>query len=226
MKFAKECITVKTEFDPKFTPENRSEKMLKYFADDIKKLKVIYHKQFHRFDKTYDDLIVAKCHKSLQEIEFKNPDRFAMHGIQKPFEMVKVVSFVGGSICEIISDFGKWFPVAQTLRIIARTYETYHDEIKIKNYPALQHFVILRKSLNSAVYEPVFESIIEKNPQLRSFYNAFEIHPVDEVDDNDWDPNDQSAVFEVEETLMNAKFPNLENLRLKFIGDTFLVGLR
>lgn len=222
-KNVKEHLTVTTDFDPELDNQNRSEKLLNFFGGVITKLIVNYHDDFHRFDKVIDDMIITKCRDTLQEIEFKNANYFTMYGIQQSFKSVQVVSFVRGSFSRLISDFSKWFPVAHTLNIRMQKHNKYFDRIQIRNYPVLEHFGIARQTLDEDIHEPIFEKIIEMNPQLKSLTNIFEMYPEDD-EDQDWGLEERIAEFEAKETYINANLPNLQNLRLVFIGDIYMRG--
>lgn len=215
-KFRNQLITVTNEFNPNDETEPWSLKLLTIFGEEIKKLRMVYHDDYHRFNLTIENAIISMCHKSLLEIEFMNPDRPTMFGIEEPFEKIQSVSFNGGSVCGILSDFGKWFPNAHTLKLLRQNDLKYDDKIDLKHYPALRHLEVQKRTENYDISDSVSSMIVKLNPQLKGL--CHDIH-ISFYDYDSYDTYDDGFDgVHLEDILFDLKIPNLESLHL-VLGD-------
>lgn len=150
---------------------NSSIKLLKFFGNEIRHLKVAYDDKYRQFDYIIDQVIVDQCHKSLQNISFVSADRYSMFKINKPFAKVTKVSFDRGNVCIPALDIGKWFPEARHLELLnLKFHNMQKDRLLGSHCPMLVRLDIenLRSKSGNLGYLEKIGDFIALNPQLKS----------------------------------------------------------
>lgn len=166
-KFSSDIVNITREV--KSTSE--AVNLLKYFGSEIKKLKINYlNSCYERFEfARIDDAIIKYCQATLVEIKFRFPNRNMMNGLKTPFEKVQKACFSVAECTQLITDFGKWFPNAETLEIKDMQES---NSPTVKNAPKLKNLFVCFKSKMSIVHEVVAPAIILSNPQLTTVSNT------------------------------------------------------
>lgn len=203
--------------------------MLKFFGGEITKLTVEYDPSHSRFGKLIEDMVLNQCRQSIREIEFRNPDHYALYGIEQPFEKVLVVSFVSGSCCQILSDFSKYFSAAHTLKIDKQILETYWEPIEIKNSPALKHFESIQKTTEAEDFflqNTISRKVVKMNSQLKTICNEIEMayNDTSQYDELYEDEDYTEPIIHVIDIFINSDLPNLESFRLILNGVSEIYG--
>lgn len=182
-KFADNCFTISNRLDRKNEKVPWSVTLLKHFGAIIKKLHVVYDERYRRIDMLIDNTIISHCRKSLVEIKFENADSFTMYDINEPFENVLVVSFVRSKFCDLISNFGKWFPMAHTLHLHHQPRQDYDERRMLESHlPALKHFKIWNtqdkkvdvNAPEGRINNYNIAAFLKLNPQLESVLILFD----------------------------------------------------
>lgn len=208
MKFCNDFVSITTEFNFNTESESWTLKLLKYFGAEITKLRMQCHEKYRQFDELFENMISANCIESLVELKLEYPDRFTFYGIKKPFENIHTIDFYHGSYSRILSEFDTWFPNVHTLKLQWQEDKNYINEIKIKKYPALQHFTFATNVEWPQMSNKMYKAIIVNNPQLTCVCIEFGLDGDKYAED--FGPADFDGKF-----LKNA-LPNLESLHLIF----------
>lgn len=142
----------------------RTLSMLNYFGEVITHLHLTYEDLIEP-NEDLGNVLIAKCRKSLLKIVFSGTNPSIIPQLIEPFENVQAVSFEYGESCDLISQFNKWFPKADTLSL--REIQLSADE-KVRlfqqNYPAVKHFTYIEPHMPSVD----IKDLAELNPQFKS----------------------------------------------------------
>lgn len=142
----------------------RTLSMLNHFGEVITHLHLTYEDLIAP-NEDLGSVLIAKCRKSLVKIVFSGTSQSIIPQLIEPFENVQAVSFEHGVYCDLISQFNKWFPKADTLSL--REIKLSADE-KVRlfqqNYPAVKHFTFIEPHTPSID----INDFAELNPQLIS----------------------------------------------------------
>lgn len=145
--------------------------LLKYFGSKIQKLEIsYYYSSWSKLERRLiDDAIIKYCQTTLVEIKFGFPGCDTMIDLKTPFKNVEKASFSVSQCIPFITDFGYWFPNAETLEI-----EDMQESRSptIKNAPKLKNLIVCNISKMFNVYEIVAPAIFLSNPQLTSVSNT------------------------------------------------------
>lgn len=172
-KFINSKVSVSNEYESKTEKTTFSLNLLNHFGDQITKLKVVYGKK-RKFNKLLESTINAKCHKTLLEINFENADGDTMQKITHPFEKVQIVRFVGGPLCNLVPELGKWFPNAYGLELKLMKsvpHDKDYNKAFMKHFPSLTHFAVSNadKGKRDITQRDIIQ-FIDLNPQITSLY--------------------------------------------------------
>lgn len=170
-KFAKGWIDVSNAFDPKTEIMSSSERLLNRFGGAIENLAVTYHEKYRRFDKNIDAAIIAKCSKTVLRLKIERAVFYTLTEIVEPFEKVIEVKFCNGELCNLISEFNRWFPKAMSLELIQVKRNGEDRKAFVHHFPLVEHFAVSNFYERRGMIETMdVLKFVELNPQLRSFW--------------------------------------------------------
>lgn len=170
-KFAKGWIDVSNIFDPKTEIVSSSERLLNRFGGAIENLAVTYHEKYRRFDKNIDAAIIAKCTKTVLRLKIERAVFYTLTEIAEPFEKVLEVKFCNGELCNIISEFNRWFPKAMSLELIQIRRNNEDRSAFVHHFPLVEHFAVSNFYEGRGMIDAMnVLKFVELNPQLRSFW--------------------------------------------------------
>lgn len=188
----------------------------------------MYLEEYRSVDYMLDNIIVAECHKSLNEIEFVDANSFNMHNIDKSFENVRTVMFVTSRCCHLIWNFNKWFPNAHTLYFQQQRSVRFQDRRMLEqHFPALKHFGFgnMEDEEKSSKWEDYkklnnynITMFIHMNPQLKSLFIFFERYKLmPNIDGINWN-------YEIFEAI-HSKLTGLEGFHVQVGLDSHEVDI-
>lgn len=182
-----------------------SVKLLNRFGSDIDGLKLIYDEEYRRFDHIIEKAIINRCHKSLISLRIENMARYSMFDIKKPFINLEKLQIFGGTMCDLIPKFGKWFPNASYLRLVNLKFPKKHKEKLAPNYCNALHKLSIRPTYatgESAFYAQWATDFVILNPQLTKLSVTY-----------------NSGML----AMLSTKKPSLPNLHLEIFSDRYPV---
>lgn len=201
-----DLVPVSNEIDPKKSINiSPSVKLLNRFGSDIDGLKLVYDNDFRRFDHIIEKAIINRCHKTLVSLRIENMSRYSMFDIKKPFIHLDKLQIFGGTMCDLIPNFGKWFPNATYLRMMNLNFPKKNMEQLAPTYcPALRELYIRPNHVtgDSEFYAKWATDFVLLNPQLMKLSVTYHIGML---------------------SLLSTKNPCLPNLHLEIFSDRFPV---
>lgn len=146
--------------------------LLKYFGSEIKRLEINYnYSSCSVAERRLIDLTIIKyCQNTLVEIKFGFTGHETMKDIKTPFENVGKVCFFAADCVPLITDFGHWFPNAETLEL--EDMYAVSTSSTIKNAPKLKNLIVCNTNKISNLEDSYASAIIVSNPQLTSLSNT------------------------------------------------------
>lgn len=199
-------VPVSNEIDPeKGIMASPAVKLLNRFGSDIDGLKLVYDEEFRRFDHIIERAIINRCHKSLVSLRIENMARYSMFDIKKPFINLEKLNVFGGTMCDLIPKFGKWFPNASYLRLVNLKFPKKNKErMAANNCHALRELYIRPTHVTgeSEFYAQWATDFVILNPQLTKLSVTYNTGML---------------------SLLSIKKPSLPNLHLEIFSDRFPV---
>lgn len=174
-KYAKDPVAV-TNFDGMKTAQSLSStKLLRHFGGLIKKLRVKYHSDFHRFDSELENAI-CKYGENMNEIELVNCDSLAFMQIQKqPFSSIEKVLFTRCALGRFVFEFNQWFPNARSLDFVnSKMFHSNDAKCIEQHFSKLEHLGIVnpREGDDRLKYRDVSRSQLESHINRHIFTNT------------------------------------------------------
>lgn len=164
--------------------DERDIAVLKHFADLLPRLELDYEDIEWSFighdgrktGKAVENAILQYCSDSLEAIKLHLVKKHTFANIRKPFANVTYVSICDGHLGENLSQFNRWFPKMNKLRLQALSFEKL--ECLEQNFPNLKHLAIdnnadwhyggCDRKLGPVTTDSTVKLMLEKNPQLES----------------------------------------------------------
>lgn len=137
-------VSITNEHDPLRNGPSQHVKLLEHFGSEIEHLDLLYDQDHQRFDHIIERVVIEKCHKKAISLVLQQPTLYTLYTLDRPFESVKQVILIGGTVCTFMSKFGLWFPNATKLQLHHPKWPESRNKLDMlqNRCPALREVII------------------------------------------------------------------------------------